>query len=269
MNIRPCNLLFFFWMVLCIPTLAQVTPLEQVNVFEAADTVTRVIPKTDTSPYPQSHGKFHSMAQDAAMQRGSGHTYAERVTHWVLKCDPILLSRGVLPVFLERRLSRFFSVEGAMGITFEDYFKEFFIQGRQLYDKDPNAVKMNGMSAKLAVRYFPKHEGLSGLYISPELDFTNYRKQEKGIYINSAGRFTQGALLDQQKYVDLLAVLGTQNTNEAEREVYLDWYVGLGMRAGYEDNVGNDESNSGVIRVTHSEKISPILVFGLKLGLGF
>jgi hypothetical protein len=269
MNIHLRIFSFVFWMSLCFPAWAQITQVEQVNVFESSDTVTRVIPKADATPYIESNGKYHSMAQEAALQRGSGHTYSERVTHWLLKCDPILLSRGVLPVFVEKRLSRHLSIEGALGITFEDYFKEFFIQGRQLYEKDPNALKMNGMSGKLALRYFPKHQGLSGLYIAPEVDFTNYRKQEKGIYVNSAGRFAQGVLLDQQKYVDVIAVLGTQNTNESEREVYLDWYVGLGMRSGYEDNVGNDERNSGVIRITHTEKISPILVFGLKLGLGF
>ncbi len=188
---------------------------------------------------------------------------------WAVKCNPVVLFRGEVPVYLERRLSRIFSLEAALGMTFEDFFKTSVVQGKPLFPKDPNVNYLSGFTGKLSFRYFPRGGALSGLYISPEIDFKNYRKDVSGVYLGSDARYASGKLRDQQNYMDLKALVGFQKTDEISHDFYFDWYLGAGLRAGYEDNVVADEKNANVIKVNHSDVLSPLITLGVKIGLGF
>jgi len=188
---------------------------------------------------------------------------------WAIKCNPIILSRGELPVYVEHRLSKNFSLEAALGVTFEDFFKESVLQGKPLFQKDPNVDKLSGITGKLAFRYYPRHNALSDLYVSPEIDFKNYRKDVNGVYMGSDGRYTSGKLRDKQDYVDFKAIIGFQNTDEFNSDFYTDWYLGIGLRLGAEDNVVADELNAAVIKINHADVLSPVIAVGVKIGLGF
>jgi hypothetical protein len=188
---------------------------------------------------------------------------------WAIKANPIVLFRGEVPVYIERRLNRNFSMEAALGVTFEDFFKESVLQGKSIFQKDPNVDKLSGVTSKLALRYYPRHNALSDLYISPEIDFKNYRKDVSGVYMGADGRYTSGKLRDKQAYADFKAIVGFQNTDEFNSDFYTDWYLGVGLRLGAEDNVVTDELNATVIKVKHADILSPVITVGVKIGLGF
>jgi hypothetical protein len=74
--------------------------------------------------------------------------------------------------------------------------------------------------------------------------------------------------LDQQKYYDIKALAGWQNVNTLENDFSFDWYVGIGLRVGHEDNVGPDQDNASVIKINSVQVISPLFTVGIKVGLG-
>jgi hypothetical protein len=187
---------------------------------------------------------------------------------WILKFNPVLVIRGDVPLYLERRINHTVSLEVAAGITFQDYFKEAIINDQPLDKKDPGVANLSGLSGKFAVRFYPSHTAPNDFYISPEVDVKNYRKEVSGIYQNDAGTYQHGTLMDQQKYMDVLAICGTQNTPEFDESVYLDWFVGIGIRVGTEDNVVNSEGNAATIELKHVNVMNPVLTIGVKLGLG-
>jgi hypothetical protein len=188
---------------------------------------------------------------------------------WVVKLNPFLLIHGEIPVYLERKLAKSFSLEAGLGLTTEDYFKDFLLLQKLIIPRSPNVEKLGGVTAKLALKYYLKHTALTNVYISPEVDYKNYRKYVSGTYSNSGGNFSRGRLLDQQKYMDYTVVVGSKKTTEWDHDLYFDWYIGAGLRSGTEDNVVIDENNPLVIRLKTVNVISPLLVFGIKLGLGF
>jgi hypothetical protein len=190
------------------------------------------------------------------------------VAKWILKCNPLILIRGQVPVYMEHKLSSKFSVEGAAGFTLEDYGKEALVQGKTLFQKASNVQQLSGPCAKVALRYYPRGTALSEVYFSPEFDFTDYRKDVTGVYMNSGGRYANGILRDQQDYFDLRLILGFQNTDNYDSDFYFDWYIGAGIRAGSENNVSPEEGNPNAILVKHADVITPTVSVGVKIGLG-
>ncbi|MFI5149891.1 MAG: hypothetical protein ACHQRM_09180 [Bacteroidia bacterium] len=187
---------------------------------------------------------------------------------WILKFNPLLIVRGDVPLYLERRLSHNVSIEAAAGVTFRDYFKQVLLENQPLDKNDPNVSELSGLSGKFAIRFYPHHTAPGDFYFSPEMDLKNYRKDVNGIYVNSSGNYVRGTLHDQQKYLDFYAVCGSQNTLELDEYIYLDWYIGVGVRLGQESNVTNSELNAATIELKQQRIAIPVLNLGVKLGFG-
>ncbi|HXC05278.1 MAG TPA: hypothetical protein VNZ86_11035 [Bacteroidia bacterium] len=190
-------------------------------------------------------------------------------SHWILKCNPLIFIVGQVPVYLEHKLSKSYSLEGAVGLTFENYGKDALVDGKTLFQKASNVDQLAGFCGKVALRYYSRHTALSKVYWSPEFDFTDYRKDVTGVYMNSSGRYTGGKLRDQQDYADLRVILGFQNTENYDSDFCFDWYAGLGLRLGSESNVVPEEGNPNAILTKHADIISPTVSIGVKIGLGF
>jgi hypothetical protein len=188
---------------------------------------------------------------------------------WSIKCNPFILSRGEVPVYLERRLSTDWSMEVALGVTFADYLKEVVLKGRPLIQKDANVSRLSGICGKLDTRYYTGHNTSEGLYVALEADFTSYRKDVKGVYLDSDGRYTNGQLRDKQEYLDGVVILGWKISDPSENDFSFDWFIGAGVRSGMEDNVVPDELNANVIRINRTEVLNPLVTLGLKIGLDY
>ncbi|HEV7231294.1 MAG TPA: hypothetical protein VGO45_08200 [Bacteroidia bacterium] len=204
----------------------------------------------------------------SSQSRKPGETIEPVMPSWDVKFCPTALVRGEVPIYCEHRLSNRYSIEAALGITFEDYFRENILEGKPLFPKPANEDRLSGITSRLGLRYFFRKRAPSGMYLSPELEYKNYRKDVHGVYLDSDGRYTSGKLRDQQSYSELKVLLGFQNTENYEHDFLFDWFVGFGLRAGAEDNVSIDELNAGVIKNRHVNVLAPVLSFGLKLGLG-
>jgi hypothetical protein len=193
----------------------------------------------------------------------------ENTSKWSLKCNPLILFRGEVPVYLEGKLSSAWSTEVGLGVTFTDYLKDIILKGKTLGGKDPNVDHLSGICAKWNVRYYPRHNAGEGLYVAPEVDCTTYRKDVKGVYLNSDNQYEGGKLRDKQSYLDGLVLLGWKVSNPAENDFSFDWFVGAGVRTGAEDNVIPDEKNANVIRISHADEVNPILTLGVKIGIDY
>jgi hypothetical protein len=251
----------------------QASPLkvEEVSVFQGIDTISKASDKADSLKHQyvyirQGNG---SKASHPVLKADPQRPVAGDIRKWMIKFNPVLIARGEAPVIIERRLGRAFSLESGLGFTTEDYFKELFIQGKLFDQKETNITKLNGITARLSLRWYLRQEALSGFYIAPELVFANYRKDVEGVYLGPGGRYTSGKLRDQQNYLDFIATFGSQNAIESNGEFYLDWYLGAGLRKGMEDNVIPDEGNSPAIKVNRVSGLSPLLCAGIKFGFGF
>jgi hypothetical protein len=196
-------------------------------------------------------------------------THKVSIPAWILKCNPILLIRGEAPIYLEHKLNKSWSMEVAAGITFTDYLKAVVMQGKPLGQKDPNVNQLSGLTSKMAIRYFTGHQAGMGLYFSPEFGYVDYRKDVSGVYMASDGRYTNGKLMDEQRYYDIKTLVGWQSSDPYENDFTFDWYLGIGLRMGHEDNVMPDERNANVIKVNSSDVANPLICLGLKIGLGF
>jgi hypothetical protein len=76
-------------------------------------------------------------------------------------------------------------------------------------------------------------------------------------------------LLDKQEYVDYLILIGSQNSREQDEEIFLDWFLGAGLRSGQENDVLRSENNSQMIVQRKVTVLAPMITFGVKIGLGF
>ncbi|MFI5149890.1 MAG: hypothetical protein ACHQRM_09175 [Bacteroidia bacterium] len=188
---------------------------------------------------------------------------------WIIKCNPLIFIVGQVPFYVEHKLGKRYSVEAAAGPVFDNYGKETFVNGKPIFQKIPNVQQLMGGCGKLAMRYYPRQTALSELYFSPELDFTDYRKDISGVFMNSSGRYANGNLRDQQDYMDLRVIAGFQNTESEDSDFYFDWYAGIGLRVGSENNVIPEEGNPNAIRIKHTDVFSPTISVGVKIGMGF
>jgi len=188
---------------------------------------------------------------------------------WSIKCNPFILTRGEVPVYLERRLSTDWSIEGAVGVTFADYLKEVVLKGGPLIQKDANVSRLSGICGKLGTRYYTGHNTSEGVYVALEADYTTYRKDVKGVYLDSDGRYTGGKLRDKQEYLDGVVLVGWKLSDPSENDFSFDWFIGAGVRSGMENNVVPDELNANVIRINRAEVLNPLVTVGLKIGLEY
>ena len=186
---------------------------------------------------------------------------------WILKFSPTLLSRGELPVFIERRISSRCGIEVAAGITFQDFLKQTFFPNQPVLQANQIEEKLSGIVAKLSFHYYLGKSAPSELYCAPQIEFKNYRKDVHGVYFEN-GRYAAGKVRDQQTYMDIKAMLGYQPTEEFERDFFFDWFIGAGLRLGSEDNVIADERNSNIIKLHHVNVLRPVITAGVKLSLG-
>jgi|GEM_PF-2537530 len=250
------------WIILLLATAGSIKVRAQTGSNTPADSVVKPGNKVDvfktTVPVVASPGVSASANSTADPLLP--------VATWVIKCNPTILLRGQLPVYVEHKLNNRYSLEGAVGMTFEDYGKAM-LEGKPVFQKVPNEQQLTGVCAKAAARYYTRKTALSEIYLSPEMDFTDYRMDVTGVHM-SDGRYTSGKLRDQQDYFDLRFVLGFQNTENYDSDFYFDWYVGAGLRMGTENDVIPEDANPNAIRVNHTDIITPTVSLGVKVGLG-
>lgn len=176
-----------------------------------------------------------------------------------IKLNPVLLITGELPLFVEKRLNRFYSVEGAVGVTYMDLFYETSVNGGYFLG-NKSAKFHSGFTARAQFRVFPRHAdvAVSGLYFGPELAYRTYLMD----WYEFTG-LVNDVYHGKRKVSEARAVMGWQNADNSD-EVVWDGYISLGARMT--DEVRATEIPN--VDAPPAHRITPVFGFGLKIGWG-
>ena len=135
--------------------------------------------------------------------------------------------RGEYKLLYERRLKPWLSVQVGIGGTSRDQVFERF--GSQGFNKHTYSVR-GGITASAGLRFYPVADGwMSGFFISPEMQYRNYR-------FNAAlTQFDANAVPSDQNLklsysMREYRLLFGHSYDYILRNVYLDYYVGLVFR---------------------------------------
>jgi|GEM_PF-7051652 len=233
-----------------------------------------ILPALVAIPLSAQHRKVLSVQRDTAAVRDTAAA-AEPKPEFVtstyhrsnlvdsvqiaFKCDPVLLLNGELPVFVEKRLNRYFSVEGALGVTYMDFLYEAGVNGAYFIG-NKNAKFRSGFCARAQFRLFPRHAdaAISGFYLGPDAAYRTYLMDwyEFTGLLNDVYRSTR-------KVSELQLVIGWQNADHSD-EMFWDAYVAVGLRQTKELRVTEIPN----VSLPPAERTRPVVNAGIKLGWG-
>ncbi len=191
-----------------------------------------------------------------------GHSMHSDSVQQALKINPGNFFRGDFSLYYEYRLSDAFSLEGAAGITYIDYFYELFDNGARFVSnrKGAGGAKFySGYSGRFQFRWYPsKYEtAITGYYFAPEISYRSYKMD----YFVNTGLIYEPHHVNR-KYTDLKLQFGHQDADPYDR-YFWEWFIAAGFRHANEDYV----SKSGMdAQFTHRNEWQPIIGGGLKIG---
>lgn len=191
----------------------------------------------------------------------------------LIKVDPVLILVGEVPLFYERRINDFLSLEIGAGPTLAHeltiFSGDFFSVLDGSYELYPEGATTElGLTYSLSARLYPLADGdAEGVYLGPTYHYKDFRF----LYplIDQNGFPTEDGSRLKWKYNDYLVQGGYQY--EFWDNLYVDTYLGFGLRnktldviqMTYDDD-GNRQYNIGTVK-----KKSIAYSFGTKLGIRF
>jgi len=179
-----------------------------------------------------------------------------------VKVDPILLVRGEFSVFYEWRLSRHFSAEGALGLTFIDFLYETFENnGRFLPEgEESDDVQFHtGFAFRLQPRYYPSHleTAIEGFYMAPTY---SYRTWDMTYYVNNGlVSFPHDV---KREWHEFRFQIGEQDCDPYS-VVFTEWYLNIGVQYRNDDRVF---SRGVTAEIRHINESRLVLGAGVKIG---
>ncbi|GAB4136627.1 MAG: hypothetical protein Fur0041_11170 [Bacteroidia bacterium] len=182
-----------------------------------------------------------------------------------LKVAPLLLFRGELSVFFEKRISDAFSFEVGFGVTYIDLMYETIQnEGRFLFNgTERNAVRFfSGYSLRGQFRWYPSayETAIAGYYFAPDIALRSWR-MEYNVF-NGLVKEPHDII---RQWTDIKLTFGYQDAYPYE-DFFTDWYVSAGIRYTNEDYV----SGSGIQAVFLSRaEVLPVVNFGVKISYNY
>lgn len=196
-----------------------------------------------------------------------------------LKVNPLLYVRGEIPIYYERALNNYFSVEAAIGITFKDYTSGLFDDGNSFGESKEEKINSN-VSFKLGLRYYSGGVVMDGFYFALEFAKRDYSKDltftiTDNIYNATTGTSTTITsaynFKESDNHQEFKLIVGSQEHYYWDN-VFVDYYIGAGIDKYTEVKV-NSESNATTNKYDYSLKTSsktaPRFYLGLKFGFMF
>jgi hypothetical protein len=193
----------------------------------------------------------------------NGHPILTDSVQKAVKLDPTLLVRGEFTVFYEWRLSRHFSVEGGLGLTYVDLTYELFqnngrfiINGLQSGDAQFNT----GFAARGQFRFFPaKYESaIGGFYVAPAFAYRTWHMD----YFVSNGLVSEKYQIERQ-WTEVRLQIGEQDPDPYS-VLFTEWYLNFGLQFRNEDRVRGQGVTSEIIHRNTTR-----VVFGAGVKIGF
>lgn len=191
-----------------------------------------------------------------------GHSMHSDSVQQALKLNPTNFIRGDFSLYYEYRLSNLFSLEGAAGITYKDYFYEIVENGARFVSRNGEASNVkfySGFAGRFQLRcYLSKYEtAITGFYIAPEISYRTYKMD----YLVNTGLINEPHRINR-KYTDVKLQFGHQNPDPYDR-YFLEWFFAIGTRHLNEDYIRKSGQDA---EFRHREEWRPVVGVGIKVG---
>ncbi len=211
----------------------------------------------------------------------------------IIKIAPLSFISGYIPLYFEREINSFFSLQAGAGVTTRNYLKEW-VNNLDLDDKEEvkntwNAPGNDGNSSyypatdytnrKSSLGYYfsiqPRiyfgNEGMEGSFLGISYDRSRYNYSSKKIVNGSSSSngdpvFTSETFKEYETVSDISANFGTQSLYD---RIAVEYTVGVALRTitGRRYAYTNDNlTGQYVDGYSDTKKTTPALTFSIKVG---
>ena len=190
----------------------------------------------------------------------------------IFKLNPCLFLNGDIPIYYERALNSFMTLEVAPGITYHDFWGDLYneadVDTFLSLPFEPEERSGIGYSFKIDVKFFPGADNLlDGFYLSPEIGYRHYTDS----YVNYDGFGNTTSIYSPgfTNVTDIKLIFGSEEESEDIDNFIKDLYFGLGVR--HISAIYYGEGQKGTVYFTQQltkTTWEPTLYFGFKVGIG-
>lgn len=168
---------------------------------------------------------------------------------------------GDATISYERYIAKYLSIEIGVGMTYRSYIDPLYLY---IFDADFSdygeyfdaKTKIN-YSFMAGVRFYLKEEFMEGVYLNPSYRNVNYK-------IENAGYLSREKSDYKVAYNDISLTVGY---NHFLGKAFLDYFGGLGVRHAHINKKRTNQFNQSY--ETNENKIIPLLLIGMRVGLAF
>lgn len=179
-----------------------------------------------------------------------------------IKLNPLLFLRGDIPIYFEKNITDKIFIEIGAGVTFRDYLTSTNYNLDDDHDLEYD-VKL-GYSYRIGLRYYAADFSYEpyGFYFGLSYQSQNYRSVLTSL--NDLEDLNNDIKTHNK---DFRLEIGYVTT--FEESVFLEPYIGLGIRSRKFDEITIDSNNSNVYEIEKTNDIVPFLSAGVKIGFSF
>lgn len=183
-----------------------------------------------------------------------------------IKINPLLVFRGEIPFYAEKKISNHLSVEGAVELTRKDPFSGVF--DFDLDNLSGNVQGESGFGYRLALRYYLDSSlELDGTYVS--FEYAQREMKKSFALTDTLGLELDDRILDIRNFKDFKLIGGLQRLSYYSN-LFIDVYAGIGYRMkDFEEVHLNKENEQPSHVIVKNEESNLSLFVGFKIGLGF
>lgn len=190
-----------------------------------------------------------------------------------IKINPLLYFNGEIPIYYERAISKSFSVEAAIGITYKDYIGSLFDDNDNDFGDSDNDQIHPQPSFKLGLRYYTGGYALEDFYFALEFAHRKYAVTKEVEYFENNSIVTT-ELKEENSINEFKLIIGSQAHSYWDN-FFVDYYAGVGIKNEEIieisiDDIATGNNNNIIIPILDKRtKSSPALYLGLKIGFEF
>lgn len=165
-----------------------------------------------------------------------------------IKINPLLFLRGEIPVYYERSISNFFSIEASVGLTFKDYLgnasEEMSSNDFELEFEDYTEKVKPNLSYGVGIRYYTGGYALDGVYFALYFAKRNF---DRDIIITSTTQnfdqnFNATTIIEtfdfrEKRHHNEIRLIYGENEFYFWDNMFLDYYIGIGIDFYNKDKV--------------------------------
>lgn len=242
----------------------------------------------------------HSIAQQTIYFSKDSTTRSTKKKHRsselnVVKIAPLTFISGYIPVYYERSITDFFSIQAGLGVTTRNYLREWANNfeigeakvgtntwnGQPSFDENYNSLSSFanrkatlGYFFSIQPRIYFESEGVEGSFLAISYDRANYKSSAKKIETGNSGNgsgepiFTNSQFAESETISDISANFGTQAVYD---RITLEYTLGIALRkvSGKKYAYTFDNNGNYIDGFTSLNRTTPAFTFGLRIGYHF